>query len=345
MLPGIVLGAAALATSAVYMPRQSPAPAPSPSTHRPAAAPLLAGFVLAGFGLAVTSIPVSGALAAIAFLVAITGLATLWILVRRSIIRPLSLGWCRRPGMFLLLAAIAIAAMPNLFFYTNLLMQYRYGASLIVIALLLIVSQASAALGGLASGPVSARLGSAQAAAVGLAICGLLRLAPALVSTSAPIWVPVIALAVSSAPAAFLIGPMTNTLLSRAPRDDSGTSASVNKATWTLGSVFGGAVIGAVTFSAFQSRLAHVLTIDGLPPADALTIAEAIRSGAALANVAVTINEPLARSDILAQGPGLVQAQMFAYGVMGLASAIITLAAAVFMVLFIRRTRRLGESP
>jgi DHA2 family multidrug resistance protein-like MFS transporter len=235
---------------------------------------------------------------------------------------------------------MAVAAMPNLFFYTTLLLQYRYGASLIAIAIFLILTQASAAAGGLLSGPVSARIGPAQAAAVGLFVCGVLRFAPTLVTSSSPIWVPVVVLAISSAPAAFLIGPITNTMLSRAPKDDSGVGASMNKSTWTLGSVLGGALIGALTFSAFQSRLADVLTVDGLPLPEAQIIAEEIRNGAAVAKVAVNITEPIARSDLLSQGLALVSAQTHAYAVMGLISATITLIATVIMVLYLRRVRR-----
>jgi len=295
MLPGIVLGVLALLTTIRFMPgRLDPA---AHAIRRDASSelftPLLAGLVLAGVGLGVTSLPMSGALSTTAICVAVVALLVLIALMRRLAFPTLNLGWCRGRGMFLLLAVMAVAAMPNLFFYTTLLLQYRYGASLIAIAILLILTQASAAAGGLLSGPVSARIGPAQAAAVGLFVCGVLRFAPALVMSSSPIWVPVVVLAISSAPAAFLIGPIPNTMLSRAPKDDSGVGASMNKATWTLGSVLGGALIGALTFSAFQSRLTDVLTVDGLPLPDAQIIAEEIRNGAAVVQVAVNITEPI----------------------------------------------------
>jgi hypothetical protein len=159
------------------------------------------------------------------------------------------------------------------------------------------------------------------------------------VTADSPIWVPVLALAASSAPAAFLIGPIINTLLTRAPKDDSGVGASVNKAIWTLGSVFGGALIGTITFNAFQSRLADILNVDGLPLVQAQTIAKEIRDGAAVADIAVNITDPIARDDVVAQGAGLVSAQIYAFGVMGLVSGGITLGAALLMVLYIRRVR------
>lgn len=341
MLPGIALGILALLTTIRYMPRGlNPAHRQAPGGVTPELlTPLLAGVVLAGIGLGVTGIPVSGALSATAILVAAVALIALIALMRRMSAPTLNLRWCRARGMTLLLVAMALAAMPNLFFYTNLLLQYRYGAALLVIAVLLIITQAAAAAGGLLSGPVSARIGPAQAAAVGLLICGALRLTTMFVNADSPIWVPVLALAASSAPAAFLIGPIINTLLSRAPKDDSGVGASVNKATWTLGSVLGGAIIGTLTFNAFQSRLTDILNVDGLPLGDAQIIAKEIRDGAAVADIAVNITEPIARNDLIAQAPGLVSAQIHAFAVMGLVSGIITLGAALLMALYIQRVR------
>ena len=47
------------------------------------------------------------------------------------------------------MVAIAVTSMPNLFYYTNLLLQYRFTVSLVVVALLLIVPQVFAVIGGL----------------------------------------------------------------------------------------------------------------------------------------------------------------------------------------------------
>ena len=341
MLPGIALGLVALLTTIRYMPGRLHAgtKAQPRKVSSELLTPLLGGVVLSGVGLGVTSIPISRALSLTSMLVALAALIVLGVVMKRMAHPSLNLRWCRARGMSILLAALVVAAMPNLFFYTNLLLQYRYGASLIVIALLLIVTQATAAAGGLLSGPVSTRIGPAQAAAVGLFVCGVLRFAPALTTSSSPMWVPVAALALSSAPAAFLIGPITNTMLSRAPKDESGVGASMNKATWTLGSVLGGAFIGALTFGAFQSRLADILSVDGLPSREAQVVAEEIRDGSAVAQVAVNITEPIARDDLLSQGLGLISAQTYAYSVMSLISGALTIGAAFLMVLYVRRVR------
>ena len=345
MLPGIALGLLALLTTFRFVPRESGL-GRSGRAGQERVTPLLAGVVLAGIGLCITGIPVSLTLAVTAALVGAGALLALVVLMRRWESPTLNLKWCRERGIALLLIAMALAAMPNLFFYVNLLLQYRYGAPLILIAILLISTQATAAAGGLLSGPVSSRIGPAQAAAIGLVACGALRLTTLFVTADSPIWVPVLGLAASSAPAAFVIGPMINTLLTRAPTGDSGIGSSVNKATWTLGSVIGGAVIGAVTFNAFQSRLTDILNMDGLSLGAAEIIAKRIRDGAAVADLAVHLSNPIARDDLIARGPGLVDAQIHAFAVMGVVSALMTFAAAALMVLYIRRVRApVGQHP
>ena len=340
MIPGITLGVLALLTTMRFLPTDPTSEATGTGPQRAATellTPTLAGLVLAGLGLGVTSIPVSRALAVIAAAIALAALIALVAALQRIRRPSLNLGWCRRAGIPLIMAAIVVGNMPNLFFYTNLLLQYRYGASLIVIALLLIITQVSAATGSLLSGAVSARIGPAQAATAALFITATLRLATLVVTPAMPIWVPVVALAISAAPAAFVVGPITNALLSHTPPNDSGAGASVNKATWTVGSVLGGAVIGSITFSAFQARLSDILNVDGLPTGQATLIAEQIRNGASTATVAENVVQPLARDDLLVGGPGLIEAQTYAYGVMGVTSAALTFAAGILMVVYVRR--------
>lgn len=337
LVPGIVLAVGALATTLVYVPRRT-------NTHTgELLTPLLAGLVLAGIALSVTGLPLSGRLSAMAITIAVLALAALIIILRRIDHPALDLSWCRDRGMLLLLAALAFAAMPNLFFYTNLLLQYRYGVSLVAIAVLLIVPQACAVLGGLLSGPVSARIGAPRAATIVLFVSALTSLSMLFVTTSAPIWVPILALSLSVAPAAFVIGPMTDTLLSRAPREASGAGSSMRKATWTMGNVLGGALIGTVAFTAFQSRLSDILRADGLPFREAQVIAEEIRGGAIVDDLAARLTVPIARDDLLARGPGLLEAQSYAFSVMGVTTAVLTLSAAVLMVLYLRRMR--GHAP
>ena len=150
---------------------------------------------------------------------------------------------------------------------------------------------------------------------------------------------PVLALALSAAPIAFVVGPITDTLLSRAPAGASGTASSVRKATWTLGGVLGGALVGALSFGAFQSRLTEVLEADGVGFAEAELLAREIRDGAVVDHLAARLSDPIAREALISQGPALVEAQSYSFVVMGTVSAIVYAVATVLMLVYMRRVR------
>lgn len=337
VIPWVLLGIITLIATLRYMPRQHE------GTSGELATPLLAGLVLAGIALGVTSLPTNRDFSILAGGVAVVSLVVLIVLMRRIAKPTLNLGWCRGRGMLLLLVALAVTSMPNLFFYTNLLLQYRYTVPLVLIALLLIVPQACAVAGGLLSGPVSARLGPARAATAALVVSAVTSLSTLFVTGQAPIWVPVLALALSAGPIAFVVGPMTDTLLSRAPADASGAASSVRKATWTLGGVLGGALVGALSFGAFQARLTDILNVDGLPFEEAQLIAQEIRDGAVVDELAARLSDPVAREALISRGPGLLEAQSYSFAVMGVISATVYLVAALLMVVYVRRTRRIVE--
>ncbi len=327
----VLLGVGTLLAALRFVPRQRA------GTSGELWTPLLAGVALAGFALGMMNLSSNRALFAGAFAAATVAAIALVVLMRRLEFPTLRLGWCRERGMAILLVAIAVAAMPNLFFYTNLLLQYRYTASLVTIALLLMVPQASAVIGGLLSGPVSARIGPARAATGALFLTAVMSLSTLFVSGQSPIWVPLLCLALIVAPMSFMIGPLTNTLLSRAPVDVSGAASSVRKATWTLGSVLGGAVTGAFAFGAFQARLTDILATDGMSSQEAAGIAQMIRDGAIVDKLALTLSNPIAREDLMSRGPGLLEAQSYAFTVVGLVSAVIYLLAGVLMLAYLRR--------
>ena len=202
------------------------------------------------------------------------------------------------------------------------------------------IPQACAIAGGLLSGPVSARLGPTRAAIGSLGVSAVSSLGTLLVSAQSPIWVPVLALSVSAAPIAFVVGPMTNVLLSRAPVDASGVASSMRKATWTLGGVLGGAIIGYLSFSAFQARLAHLLVSSGVTLAQAESLAREIRDGAVVDELLAQSADPIAQGALVAKGPVLLQAQSDTFMVMGVLSATMYAGAAVLMLLYYRRSER-----
>lgn len=333
MIPGILFGLGALIMTLRYVPAQAPRPSGELLT------PLLAGLALSGIALGVTSFSTSIALATVVAFIGLVSLIALIVLLRRMSSPSLDFRWCRGRGMLILLFALCLTAMPNLFFYTNLLLQYRYQVPLLLMAVLLMIPQAFAVGGGLLSGPISAHVGPTVAATGALFVSAIASLSALFVTAATPIWVPVLALAVSAAPACFVIGPMTNSMMSSGPANGSGAASSVRKATWTLGNVLGGAIVGAFAFGAFQAKLASLLSDTGLNSAQAQTIAREIRDGAVVDELAARISEPIAQASLMSKGAALLEAQSYAFAVMGVLSAIIYLTAGVLMVFYMRRTR------
>lgn len=331
VIPWALLGLTSLLFTLVGIPNQGR------GDSREWITPFLAGLVLAGFALGVLNANANPQLAIGALLVGVVSLVVVIPVWRQTAMPALNIGWCRGPGMGILLVALAVASMPNLFFYTKLLLQYRYTVPLIEIALLMAIPQLCALAGGLASGPVSARFGPERAAIGALFVSAIACLGMFVITADAPIWVPVAALTVSAFPIAFVVGPMTNVLLARAPQEASGIASSMRKATWTLGGVLGGALVGYLSFGAFQSRLRDLLVARGEPIAQAEDLARAIRDGAVVDELVLHSTDLIARDALFDKGPALLEAQSHTVFVMGGLSAAIYVLAACLMVIYLRR--------
>lgn len=331
-VPWAVLGIVSLVVTIRFVPSQGRAGATEWIT------PLLAGLTLAGLALGVLNANTNPSLSIGAFAVGVVSLAVVIPVLRRTATPSLNIAWLRGRGMTVLLVALAVASMPNLFFYTKLLLQYRYTVPLIEIALLMAIPQMCALAGGLASGPVSARFGAERAAIGALFVSAVACLGLLIITADAPIWVPVAALSVSAFPIAFVVGPMTNVLLGRAPKEASGSASSMRKATWTLGGVLGGALVGYVLFGAFETRLSSLLVARGEPLAQASDLARAIRDGAVVDELVLHSADLIAREALFDKGPDLLQAQSHTVVVMGVLSAAIYLIAALLMVVYLRRS-------
>lgn len=337
VVPWIVLGCVTLVATVRFIPNQVADRGGEIIT------PALAGMTLAAAAFAVTNLATSLTLAVFAAGIAAVSLLLFVVLRRRTTDPGLDLSWCRERGMGILLVALAVSAMPNLFFYTDLLLQYRYDEPLVKIALLLVIVQVFGVAGGLLSAPVSERLGPPRSAMVGLLACAVASAATFLVTPGAPIWVPVAALAVSALPVAFVVGPITETLMDRAPAHASGAASSVRKATTAVGRVVGSTIIGAVSFGVFQRDMTEILTNQGLPAPEAELIAAQIRSGAVVDELAAGIPRDDIQQLLVAKGPGLLEAQSTAFTAMGAVSVALFLLSAALMMVYLRRERGVSE--
>ena len=259
------------------------------------------------------------------------------MVMRRASAPTLDLRVFRVPGAVFVFIAALVASMPNLFFYTNLLIQYRYTLPLTDIALLLAIPQMAAVAGGLASAPLVRRIGAPRAAVVMLLIAAATSLGTLLVRPGSGVWAPVVALAVCAAPIAGSIGPLTKSIMDLAPLDGSAAASSWRNAVWSFGGTGGGVIVAGTAFTVFQSTLAGILDTTDLSDEQAASLAASVRDGAIVADLANNplVTDPAARE--LLTGPGLLAAQSQAYATAGLFAAGLYVLAAVAMSLAIRR--------
>jgi len=300
--------------------------------------PLLAGAALAGVGLGAALLAGSPFAAMVAMLVALACAVGALVLHRRLRRSGLDLRLLRSPGALLLCAAVVLATLTNLFFFTNLFLQYRFPTEVVGLALLLGVPQVLAIIGGILGGRMSERIGPLRAAAITLGGAAVLSSAFLLVDADSPIWIPVAILSIFALPAAGMVGPLTQSLMQRAPADGSSAASSIKSATWSLGGIVGGVGIGAIGFTAFTRDLTAQLQESGLNLPSAQHVAEQIRSGAFVLELAQQLNVTSAPSALLLSGSaeGLHAAQVVALHTVAIAG-VVTFGLASWLVVVAHR--------
>ena len=325
--------------------RAIPALTTPDASHREMLTPVLAGLALAGMASTATLWSTSATLATVSALVGLTALLVLVVVMRRTTDPSLDIRVLQAPGAKVVFLAVLLATMPNLFFYTNLLIQYRYTLPLSEIALILVVPQAAAVAGGLASAPLVRRFGAPITAIGMLLAAAVTSLATLMVSPQASVWVPVAVLTLCAAPIAGAVGPLTKTIMDMAPSDGSSAASAWRNAAWSLGGTVGGVIVAGLAFTVFQSALADALDTTDISTEQAAALAASVRSGAVVTELADSplVTDPAARE--LLTGPGLLTAQSQAFGTAGLISAGLYASAALVMwVAVLQRNRATGAA-
>ena len=335
----VLLGAAALVATVRVIPAESK----TDTEHQEIVTPTLAGVTLAGLASAATLVSTSALLALLSALVAALALVALLVVMRRSARPSLDTRVFTPPGAKLVFLAAFLSVMPNLFFYTNLFIQYRYDLALTDIALLMTIPQSAAIVGGLASAPLIRRFGAPPVAIGMFVAAAITSLGTLAVSPNVGPWVPAVMLAVCAAPIAGSIGPMTNTIMDLAPEDGSAAASSWRNAVASFGGAVGGVIVGGIAFTVFQLRLAQILDTTDLSTEVAEALADSVRAGAIVDELADSplLSDPAARE--LLTGPGLLQAQSQALATAGVLAALLYLGAATSMWLAMRRRREQQE--
>ena len=87
--------------------------------------------------------------------------------------RGLDLRLMRSPGVWAVIWAIALLSGANLYFFTSLLLQYRFDDPITFIAIIMCVPEAAALVGCFVSGWAASRYGAPITAAVCILLAGL----------------------------------------------------------------------------------------------------------------------------------------------------------------------------
>jgi DHA2 family methylenomycin A resistance protein-like MFS transporter len=227
--------------------------------------PALAGVALAGLALTFSFFSLTprtatqvhrGLLSALAGVLA---LAVLVVVMRRLPRPTLDLRSMRARGSLPVLAAILVVNGVNLFFFTYLLLQYRYHQTLFETALILIIPQVTAGIGAILGGRLSARWGSWRVAAVALFAAALASLGAFVVAADSSPWVPIAVLSIAAFPIAAAVGPMTQSFMDLAPGDGAGSASSVRNASVNLGIAVVGLLSGTLVFDELDADTARNL--------------------------------------------------------------------------------------
>ena len=336
----MALGALAFVLSLVFVPRSFG----SVGGGQELVTPVIAGVILAGVALAAT-IATSDILYAV-LLLAVSAVALLAIVLLRKLrnMRGLDLRLMRSPGVWAVIWAIVLLSGANLYFFTSLLLQYRFDDPITFIAIIMCIPEAAALVGCFVSGWAASRYGALITAAVCILLAGLGALLSVTVGATATIYHPVAILTLVAAPSAAAVGPLTQTFMDLAPHDGSSAPAAMRDALQSLGSNLGGIIAGTVGLIAFARYTTGALVDAGLDPSRANEVAYGILDGTHVNELAKEPWMPAHVADLIA-GSRLIlhTGQSVAYWAACLAASAMCFIAAVLMFRFARRHPTIGE--
>ncbi len=169
----------------------------------------------------------------------------------------------RAHGSVPVFAAVFIVNGVNLFFFTYLLLQFRYHLTLFDTALLLIIPQATAACGALLGGRLSARWGTARVATVALAAAAMASLGVFFVSADSGVIVPILVLAIAGVPIAAAVGPITHSFMDLSPEDGTAATSSVRNSGANLGVAIAGLISSSIVFDRLDASSARTVEVYG----------------------------------------------------------------------------------
>jgi MFS family permease len=225
--------------------------------------PTLAGIALAGIALTFSFLEIefdSSAHSPAALISFVVGAMALILLVgslRRIPMPTLDFRSLRPRGALPIVMALFVVNGVNFFFYTFLMLQYRYHQTLLETAVFLIAPNITATFGAVAGGRLTARWGSAQVALFSLLAASFFSLTALAVSAESSAWLPVAVLCIVAFPIGAGVGPVTQTFMELAPADGAASASAFRNSSVNLGGAIGGLLVGAVIFSEIDASTAQ----------------------------------------------------------------------------------------
>ena len=225
--------------------------------------PTLAGIALTGIALTFSFLEIdvdSSAHSPAALISLVVGAIALILLVGslRRIPKPtLDFRSLRPRGALPIVTALFVVNGVNFFFYTFLMLLYRYHQTLLETAVFLIAPNITATFGAVAGGRLTVRWGSAQVALYSLLAASFFSLTALAVSADSSAWLPVAVLCIVAFPIGAGVGPVTQTFMELAPADGAASASAFRNSSVNLGGAIGGLLVGAVIFSKIDASTAQ----------------------------------------------------------------------------------------
>ncbi len=307
--------------------------------------PLVAGLTLASLTLAATVAGTSISIAVLLVAAAFIAFIAFALLRKVAGLRGLDLRLLRSPGAWLVVFATMLLFGANLYFFTSLLIQYRYFDPIIFVAVILSAPELCALAGCYVSGWAATRWGAPRTASFFMLLAGLAAFFALSVGNDAAIYHPVAVLCLVAFPSAAAMGPLTQTFMDLAPQDGSSAPAAMRDALQNLGGSLGGIIAGAVGLTAFVSYTTGALTDAGLPDDLAAHVANEIVQGTHVNDLASAPWMPPDIADLIAGSREVLNTgQSAAYWGAAVSSGIMCIIGAFLLLMYVRRERRLRES-
>jgi len=263
------------------------------------------------------------------------------VLLRRLPSPSLSIAPLKNGATTIILAVVILVPTLNTFFFVTIALQYQYGNSAFVTALLMMPAQLASMLGAkYLSEKFTDRVGIKRAGVILLLMLACVMAIPLTFSGTTPVWWVLFYACAFGAVVTGVVVVVLNALMSSAPADEGGNTAAYQGSAEEVGYALGVVLMGALVFGVGQASLEARLEESGLPPDQAAAVIADLQESTSSPELTAAYSYPLP------DGTDATDAQKEAIAdglsVNGAAGIVISLVAAG---LFALHRRQAGDDP